>query len=484
MHKGSCMVLAESRSLRRLPLLIKRTALCAAMNGEAMRMILALSLSALAGGCVDYVPYPVSGDQAPVNYSGTYAQAPIGYTDIVEAPIEQPPVVACPWAPPPLIIEAPSPQPYFEAFWIGGYWVWRGNWLWARGRWARPPHPGYRWSPPYYEHRNGAVLFIDGYWSAPGRVFLPPSPRMRYPIEPGHPGTRPGPRPIGPNGVFVPAPPGSRPGIIVPAPIGVAPAVLMHAPAVNDVGMRIEDNSAGRVSIIAPKQATTNAQPVKLVVPNSPDFNTGHRIEPQPARTPAPGPQTRDIFVQPRGNSAVTSPVSPSTPIDATRPPPTSVPIYRGAPDQGGTPGHTERPYPRSAPDRDQTEHQPQGSNHQDRATIMQPSTGTAPPEPTHNEPRAPHEPRPWDEHKEPHSDAGPVQQRIAPATRVSVPQTPPAAAESSSIKPEPVREPWQRKRQGDGTAQVKSGDGASKQPASTPPASSGGASAPGSGRP
>src|SRR5439155_1563899 len=73
----------------------------------------------------------------------------------VEPPISQPPPIAVAWAPPPMLVEAPPPMPFDGAVWIGGYWVWEGNWVWAAGRWTPPPQPNYLWVHPYYEHRDG-----------------------------------------------------------------------------------------------------------------------------------------------------------------------------------------------------------------------------------------------------------------------------------------------------------------------------------------
>jgi hypothetical protein len=141
-----------------------------------------------------------------------------------------------------LLVEVPPPSPFFGAVWVGGYWVWQGNWVWAHGHWMGPPSPDYVWVHPYYEHRGDDVIFIDGYWSPPGVAFVPPPPGLTLVVEKPAYGVIPGPRPIGPEGCFVPAPPGSRAGIIIPAPIGTAPAVVTSAPAVIAPGMRITNN--------------------------------------------------------------------------------------------------------------------------------------------------------------------------------------------------------------------------------------------------
>jgi hypothetical protein len=90
---------------------------------------------------------------------------------------------------------------------------------------------------------------------------------------------------MGPEGVFIPAPPGSVLGIIIPAPIGTAPAVVTSAPPVVSVGMRvttinnttinnttinnttINNTTINNVSIVAPASATATHQAVNVSVP-------------------------------------------------------------------------------------------------------------------------------------------------------------------------------------------------------------------------
>ena len=56
-----------------------------------------------------------------------------------EPALSQPAPIAVDWAPPPMLIETLPPQPSDDAVWTGGYWVWRGDWVWAEGRWSAPP---------------------------------------------------------------------------------------------------------------------------------------------------------------------------------------------------------------------------------------------------------------------------------------------------------------------------------------------------------
>jgi hypothetical protein len=134
----------------------------------------------------------------------------------IDPPLEQQPPVRVEWAPPPLLDEAIPPPPYPDAIWIGGYWVWQDDWVWARGRWLAPPQRDYRWVGPYYEHRGDSIIFINGFWAAPGVSFRRPPPNLNIPYARVRPGARRGPRPNGPEGSFMP-PHGARRGSFVPA---------------------------------------------------------------------------------------------------------------------------------------------------------------------------------------------------------------------------------------------------------------------------
>ncbi|MGD0744249.1 MAG: hypothetical protein ABSA45_03750 [Verrucomicrobiota bacterium] len=64
--------------------------------------------------------------------------------------------------PPAPIVEEVYPAPGVGFVWIGGAWAWHGRWVWERGRWARPPHPGAVWVPHRYD--NGRHVYIRGGW--------------------------------------------------------------------------------------------------------------------------------------------------------------------------------------------------------------------------------------------------------------------------------------------------------------------------------
>ncbi len=218
----------------------------------------------------------------------------------VEPPLVQPEPVLVSWAPPPMLVESPSEMPYDDAVWTGGYWVWEGNWVWAHGRWSHPPRFGYGWVNPYYENRGGSVVFVNGFWSAPGVVFVPPPMGIHISVGIVAVGVVAGPPPMGPMGVFVPPPPGSHRGLIVPAPIGTSPAVVTSAPPIVRAGMQITSNGPGQlrgganVTVIAPAGSTANGQAFNNAVPAQPHLAAGmtpmvKAYAPQPASsTPIP----------------------------------------------------------------------------------------------------------------------------------------------------------------------------------------------------
>ena len=225
----------------------------------------------------------------------------------MDPPIDEPPPISVDWAPPPMLVEPPPPpQPSDDEYWIGGYWAWQGNWVWVHGRWAPPARHGYFWHNPYYEHRGEAVIFVNGYWAAPGASFVAPPLHVNIAIAEHAPGVIPGPRPIGPEGVFVPPPPGSHFGLIVPAPIDTSPAVVIGAPPIIRGGMHITVNNTSNgtsndrytnvtnltnithVTVIAPANATANGQAVHSSVTVQPHLAAAQKplisaVAPEPA---------------------------------------------------------------------------------------------------------------------------------------------------------------------------------------------------------
>lgn len=255
-----------------------------------MKNIAILIVFALTG-CVVAPPARVvyvSRPAAPAVYQP--APPPPVVSVYIDPPLVQPLPILLEWAPPPMLVERIVPIPYDGAIWTGGYWVWEGNWVWAHGRWSAPPQPGYGWINPYYENRGGSVVFVNGFWAAPGVSFVAPSFSASIALGAVAIGVVAGPRVIGAPGVFIPAPPGSQPGLVVAAPIGIAPAVVTSAPPVLRPGMRIEGNNnnitrnsttvnnvinvsnvttINNVTIVAPAGTTATGQAYAKSVPAS-----------------------------------------------------------------------------------------------------------------------------------------------------------------------------------------------------------------------
>lgn len=216
-------------------------------TGAVSRTALLAALTACClGGCAVYDEPPrYAGGRPPAWGQPAY---PDGEPDVVsvyvEPPMYEPEPIAVPWGPPPMLVERVPSRPYPDAVWVGGYWVWQGRWVWATGRWAPRPRPNYAWVRPYYEQREGAVIFIPGHWNPPGVAFAPPPPGMRIrAVTPG-PGLRPGPAPMG-------HPPGSRP----------PPNASVEAPP---AGRPFWRGGLGQPGLQAPprEQATPREEPV------------------------------------------------------------------------------------------------------------------------------------------------------------------------------------------------------------------------------
>ena len=320
---------------------------------------------ALAGCVVQAPPAPRVVYAAPAPAVSYVPQPPPPVVSVyIEPPLVQPPPVVIGWAPPPMLVEAPPIMPFEGAVWIGGYWAWHGNWVWSAGRWAPPPQPGYGWVHPYYENRSGVVVFVGGHWAAPGVAFVPPPPSLNLTVAVALAGVVPGPRPIGPPGVFVPPPPGSRPGLIVPAPIGTPPAVVIGAPPVTNVGMRIQSRvennttvnntrvtnitNVTNVTVVAPASATLSGHAFEAQVPNQAHLAAAqtpvvHAFAPTPAsnrpmaafavdRAPAPLPAPQPVQTRP----------AMAAPAVAAAPAPSPAPVQRteALPAQSARPEH------------------------------------------------------------------------------------------------------------------------------------------------
>ena len=322
-----------------------------------------LVATALLSACV--VEAPPRYVQAPPRPVPVYQQPAPEYAPendpvvsvYVDPPLEQPAPIAVQWAPPPMLVEVPPPQPYPDAVWTGGYWAWEGRWFWSAGRWAPPPRPSFVWVQPYYEHRADVVVFVPGFWCAPERHFVPPAPGLSITVALAAPGLRfVGHAPMGPQGVFVPPPPGSRAGIIVPAPLGTPPAVVVSAPAVVNVGMRVRGNvdvnshntvnnvtNVTNVTIEAPAGSTASGQAFQNSVP------ARAHLAAQLA------PAGRPTAPQPVSNQSVGVFRPGQAPVQL----PPAQPIRGGGPDRGANGPGAPRPGQGGRPEFDQPPRQP-----------------------------------------------------------------------------------------------------------------------------
>ena len=323
--------------------------------------------------------------------------APSVVSVYVDPPMVQPEPVLVDVAPPPMLVEVPPPPPMPQAVWVGGYWGWQGRWVWCAGHWMTPPQSGYAWTQPYYEHRDGAVVFVAGHWAAPGVAFVPPPPSLHLSLQISLDG---GARPVGPSGVFVPPPPGSRPGLVVPAPVGTPPAVVVSAPPVVNVGMRVTNNNINttninnhnvtnitnvtNVTVVAPPGATANGQAYQGNIPAQAHLAAAlpaivQARAPRPAH-PAPmtagAGQTPPSQAQPAMHAPdLPQPAHAAAPV---MPPPqhASLPAAQPAPANPTPPGanahppawpaapHAEAPAPRAEPPVHAMPAQPQAQHH------------------------------------------------------------------------------------------------------------------------
>ena len=359
-----------------------------------------------AADAYGYAPPPQVQAQSDLAETGAEPPEPV-VSVYVDPPTEEPEPIGVPWAPPPMLVEDPGPPPFYGAIWTGGYWVWDGQWVWAAGRWMAPPYDGYAWTPPYYEHRDEIVVFVPGYWRAPGAVFIAPGFGMAITIVQVRPDAPRGHRCDGPNGVFVPAPPGSRAGIIVPAPVGTNPAVVIGAPPLARHGMQIHPGDSGHVRIDAPADATFNQRAVHSLAPRE-----AHLAAAQPpvVRVAAPAP-------------AMSAPI------------PTFSPRH----------GFTERLPPARAPQR--LQHAPASAVREPQRPALAPPVALPhvqnPTAPQRLE-MAPREPRPEPQRMENFAPPAPPAQRT-PAPVVPAPQRmdaapPPAVREPQHLERAPAR--------------------------------------------
>jgi len=387
--------------------------------------------AALLSACVVVPPQPVVERVVPAPAYVPPPPAPV-VSVYVDAPLYQPAPIAVQWAPPPMLVEVPPPRPYPYAVWTGGYWTWHGQWVWCAGRWLAPPRENYAWVQPYYEHRGEVVVFVPGYWSAPGVTFVAPPIGMHIDVvEPTVAVSASWSRPWGPPGVFVPPPPGSRPGIIVPAPIGTPPAVVVSAPPVVNVGMHVQNTTVinnvtnvtnitnvtnvTNVTVIAPPNAMANGRAYAAAVPAAPHLAAAmpalvHAAAPIPVTTaavPAFAAHQEPVALPPAQPVRLQA-LAPPHPAPASMQPPMVVqPSRPQAPEPVAEtmprPREVERPAPREYEGMSPAQRNAEGHPH--------PQGGEAVPQEGHPQAAAPRREPPPSE-----AAAHPAQKRPAPA--------------------------------------------------------------------
>jgi hypothetical protein len=382
----------------------------------------------------------------------------------VDPPTEEPAPVEVAWAPPPMLVEDVPPAPYDDGYWVGGYWVWQGAWVWSHGHWHRPPQPGYHWCNPYYEHRGNGVVFINGFWAAPGVNFVAPGINIRIAAGIVAAGVIAGVAPVGPQGVFIPAPPGSQRGLIVPAPIGVAPAVVMSAPPIIHEGMHITVNNTvnnnihnttnitnvtniTHVTVVAPASATANGRAVNAVIPAQPHLAAAL---PHVVRAVAP---------QPASNTPIPSYVAGHQPVALPAPQPVHAalnpavvaahPVNRPAPTVLTAPPHVEpqhsAPSAPNAPAQQPHAVQMNPQEHNVPAPVQQQATPRFEPRPQEQQrPQAPAAAAPhvYQQQPEPARQERPQRQEYTPPPQPQVIQHPQPQAAPPQPHPEPRQEP------------------------------------------
>ena len=79
---------------------------------------------------------------------------------------DQPEAVVVEEAPPPMVVEEYGPAPGPGYVWMGGFYSYHGHhYVWTRGSWGRPPHPGARWEPHrWVRERDGRHHYYAGHW--------------------------------------------------------------------------------------------------------------------------------------------------------------------------------------------------------------------------------------------------------------------------------------------------------------------------------
>jgi hypothetical protein len=79
--------------------------------------------------------------------------------------VPPPPGVFVPAAPPPLRVEVMPPPPPYAAIWQPGHWRWDGRrYVWARGRYVRPPRARHEWVAGHWDPGPHGYVWVEGFW--------------------------------------------------------------------------------------------------------------------------------------------------------------------------------------------------------------------------------------------------------------------------------------------------------------------------------
>jgi hypothetical protein len=114
-------------------------------------------LGCLASGCVVYGPprrIVVARENDPPP-TPNYDEWPSASEDPGTTVVEE--------APPAVRYEVITESPGVDFVWVGGYWAWRGGWVWCPGCWRRCP-PGYAWRSGVWVVRGGRSYWRYGGW--------------------------------------------------------------------------------------------------------------------------------------------------------------------------------------------------------------------------------------------------------------------------------------------------------------------------------
>jgi len=66
--------------------------------------------------------------------------------------------------PPPAPVDTVAVAPGPSYVWIGGEWIWNGQWVWVAGHWGYPPYPNAVWVCGYWNRGPYGWHRVPGHW--------------------------------------------------------------------------------------------------------------------------------------------------------------------------------------------------------------------------------------------------------------------------------------------------------------------------------